>query len=49
MLLHGDDGEIFFAFVNQAFKDQLMGVVILAPNDQMFWGGGCQCFLFFCF
>lgn len=49
VLLHGDDGEIFFAFVNQAFKDQLMGVVILAPNDQMFWGGGCQCFLFFVF
>ncbi|CAH7687792.1 hypothetical protein PPACK8108_LOCUS22631 [Phakopsora pachyrhizi] len=40
VLIHGDGGENFFDYPNQAVQNDLMGVVILAPNDQMFWGGG---------
>lgn len=40
VLLHGDGGQSFFDFPNQAVQDNLMGVVVLAPNSKMFWGGG---------
>ncbi|EGG07448.1 Hypothetical protein MELLADRAFT_85784 [Melampsora larici-populina 98AG31] len=40
VLLHGDGGETFFDFANQEFQNGLMGVVIMAPNDKRFWGGG---------
>ncbi|RKF57220.1 putative cyclin-like f-box protein [Golovinomyces cichoracearum] len=40
VLLHGDGGQSFFDFPNQALQDNLMGVVVLAPNDNRFWGGG---------
>ena len=40
VLLHGDGGESFFDFPNQKVQAGLMGVVVLAPNDQKFWGGG---------
>ncbi|KAH9814842.1 hypothetical protein DFH28DRAFT_893946 [Melampsora americana] len=40
VLLHGDGGESFFDFPNQEFQNGLMGVVIMAPNDKRFWGGG---------
>jgi hypothetical protein len=37
-LLHGDDGESFFDFPNQAVQNNLIGVVVLAPNKNFFWG-----------
>ena len=40
VLLHGDGGQSFFDFPNQAVQQNLMGVVALAPNQQRFWGGG---------
>lgn len=40
VLLHGDGGQSFLDFPNQAVQDNLMGVVVQAPNDQRFWGGG---------
>ena len=40
VLLHGDGGQSFFDFPNQAVQGNLMGVVALAPNKQRFWGGG---------
>lgn len=40
ILLHGDGGQSFFDFPNQAVQDNLMGVVVLAPNKNRFWGGG---------
>ncbi|KAL3425079.1 hypothetical protein PVAG01_04360 [Phlyctema vagabunda] len=40
VLLHGDGGTSFFDFPNQAVQNNLMGVVVLAPNQEMFWGGG---------
>lgn len=40
VLLHGDGGQSFFDFPNQAVQNNLMGIVILAPNKNMFWGGG---------
>ncbi|KAJ8067561.1 hypothetical protein OCU04_004902 [Sclerotinia nivalis] len=40
VLLHGDGGTSFFDFPNQAVQNNLMGVVVLAPNKKMFWGGG---------
>jgi hypothetical protein len=40
VLLHGDGGQSFFDFPNQAVQDNLMGVVVLAPNKNLFWGGG---------
>lgn len=32
VLLHGDGGDSFFKFPNQALQNNLMGVVALAPN-----------------
>ncbi|KAG0148656.1 hypothetical protein CROQUDRAFT_654486 [Cronartium quercuum f. sp. fusiforme G11] len=40
VLLHGDGGQTFFDFANQGVLNGLMGVVIMAPNDKRFWGGG---------
>lgn len=40
VLLHGDGGQSFTDFPNQAVQDNLMGVVVLAPNKNLFWGGG---------
>ncbi|PBP25900.1 hypothetical protein BUE80_DR003137 [Diplocarpon rosae] len=40
VLLHGDGGQSFTDFPNQAVQDNLMGVVVLAPNKEKFWGGG---------
>lgn len=40
VLLHGDGGQSFFDFPNQNVQDNLMGVVVLAPNENLFWGGG---------
>ena len=40
VLLHGDGGQSFIDFPNQAVQDGLMGVVVLAPNADRFWGGG---------
>ncbi|TVY41824.1 hypothetical protein LSUB1_G003175 [Lachnellula subtilissima] len=40
VLLHGDGGQSFFDFPNQALQNNLMGVVVLAPNKDLFWGGG---------
>lgn len=38
VLLHGDGGQSFFDFPNQAVQGQLMGVVILAPSENLLWG-----------
>ncbi|KAK3330474.1 hypothetical protein B0H66DRAFT_572522 [Apodospora peruviana] len=38
VLLHGDGGQSFFDFPNQAVQGNLMGVVILAPSEQLLWG-----------
>ncbi|KAL9113366.1 MAG: hypothetical protein Q9227_002407 [Pyrenula ochraceoflavens] len=40
VLLHGDGGQSFVDFPNQAVQQNLMGVVALAPNQMRFWGGG---------
>ncbi|CZT51955.1 uncharacterized protein RSE6_13183 [Rhynchosporium secalis] len=40
LLLHGDGGQSFTDFPNQAVQNNLMGVVVLAPNQKKFWGGG---------
>ncbi|KAA1089756.1 hypothetical protein PGT21_029002 [Puccinia graminis f. sp. tritici] len=40
LLLHGDGGQSFFDFPNKGDQVGLLGVVALAPNDKMFWGGG---------
>ncbi|KAI9629032.1 hypothetical protein H4Q26_018355 [Puccinia striiformis f. sp. tritici PST-130] len=40
LLLHGDGGQSFFDFSNVREQQGLLGVVALAPNDKMFWGGG---------
>jgi poly(3-hydroxybutyrate) depolymerase len=40
VLLHGDGGQSFFDFPNQAVQNNLMGVVVLAPNNDLVWGGG---------
>ncbi|RDW87771.1 hypothetical protein BP5796_03465 [Coleophoma crateriformis] len=40
VLLHGDGGTSFFDFPNQAVQNNLMGVAVLAPNTNRFWGGG---------
>ncbi|KAF2638774.1 hypothetical protein P280DRAFT_403629 [Massarina eburnea CBS 473.64] len=40
VLLHGDGGDSFVKFPNQAVQNNTMGVVLLAPNDNLFWGGG---------
>lgn len=38
MLLHGDGGQSFFDFPNQAVQQGLMGVVVLAPSESLLWG-----------
>ncbi|KAB5560198.1 hypothetical protein GE09DRAFT_1116144 [Coniochaeta sp. 2T2.1] len=38
VLLHGDGGQSFFDFPNQAVQNGLMGVVVLAPSEQLLWG-----------
>ncbi|KAH8664580.1 hypothetical protein BX600DRAFT_301795 [Xylariales sp. PMI_506] len=38
VLLHGDGGQSFFDFPNQAVQGNLMGVAILAPSEQLLWG-----------
>jgi hypothetical protein len=40
VLLHGDGGQSFFDFPNQAVQNNLMGAAILAPDPNLFWGGG---------
>lgn len=40
VLLHGDGGQSFLDFPNQGVRSNLAGAVILAPNDERFWGGG---------
>ncbi|EPE30778.1 hypothetical protein GLAREA_03745 [Glarea lozoyensis ATCC 20868] len=40
VLLHGDGGQSFFDFPNQDVQNNLMGVVVLAPDPNLFWGGG---------
>jgi hypothetical protein len=40
VLLHGDGGTSFFDFPNQAVQNNLMGVVVLSPDDNLRWGGG---------
>ncbi|PLW12741.1 hypothetical protein PCASD_22991 [Puccinia coronata f. sp. avenae] len=40
LVLHGDGGQSFFDFPNRREQKGLLGVVALAPNDKMFWGGG---------
>ncbi|KAI0423885.1 hypothetical protein F5Y09DRAFT_173086 [Xylaria sp. FL1042] len=40
VLLHGDGGQSFFDFPNQAVQNNLAGVAILAPDPNLFWGGG---------
>lgn len=40
VLLHGDGGQPFFDFPNQAVQANLVGVMILAPDLNLFWGGG---------
>ncbi|KAF2404437.1 hypothetical protein EJ06DRAFT_503638 [Trichodelitschia bisporula] len=40
VLLHGDGGQSFFAFPNAPTQANLMGVAVLAPNANLFWGGG---------
>jgi hypothetical protein len=38
--LRGDGGQSFFDFPNQAVQNNLIGVVVLAPNKNLFCGGG---------
>lgn len=40
VLLHGDGGQSFFDFPNQAVQKNLAGVAVLAPDPNLFWGGG---------
>lgn len=40
VLLHGDGGQSFFDFPNQNVQNNLMGMVVLAPDPNLFWGGG---------
>ncbi|KAH8721540.1 hypothetical protein GQ44DRAFT_658690 [Phaeosphaeriaceae sp. PMI808] len=40
VLLHGDGGQSFFDMPNQAVQANTMGVALLAPNANLFWGGG---------
>ncbi|KAF2014055.1 hypothetical protein BU24DRAFT_349940 [Aaosphaeria arxii CBS 175.79] len=40
VLLHGDGGQSFFDFPNQNVQANTMGVVLLAPDPNLFWGGG---------
>ncbi|KAK5660666.1 hypothetical protein OQA88_12030 [Cercophora sp. LCS_1] len=38
VLLHGDGGQSFFDFPNQAVQGNLLGVVVLAPSENLLWG-----------
>ncbi|KAF2875832.1 hypothetical protein BDV95DRAFT_626241 [Massariosphaeria phaeospora] len=40
VLLHGDGGQSFFDFPNQNLQASTMGVALLAPDPNLFWGGG---------
>ena len=40
VLLHGDGGQSFFDMPNQNLQANTMGVALLAPNANLFWGGG---------
>ncbi|SPO00161.1 uncharacterized protein DNG_03011 [Cephalotrichum gorgonifer] len=40
VLLHGDGGQSFFDFPNQGVLSNLAGVAVLAPDPNLFWGGG---------
>ncbi|KAJ2904881.1 uncharacterized protein MKZ38_006922 [Zalerion maritima] len=40
VLLHGDGGQSFFDFPNQGVRANLAGVAVLAPDENLFWGGG---------
>ncbi|KAF2197504.1 hypothetical protein GQ43DRAFT_466362 [Delitschia confertaspora ATCC 74209] len=40
ILLHGDGGQSFFDFPNQAVSSNLLGIALLAPDPNLFWGGG---------
>lgn len=40
VLLHGDGGTSFFDFPNQKVQQNTMGVAVLAPDPNLFWGGG---------
>jgi len=40
VLLHGDGGQSFFDMPNQAVQKNVMGVAVLAPDPNLFWGGG---------
>lgn len=40
VLLHGDGGQSFFDFPNQAVQSNIAGVAVLAPDPNLFWGGG---------
>ncbi|KAK1964193.1 hypothetical protein LZ32DRAFT_599707 [Colletotrichum eremochloae] len=40
VLLHGDGGQSFFDMPNQGVQQNLAGVAILAPDPNLFWGGG---------
>lgn len=40
VLLHGDGGQSFFDMPNQNVQANTMGVALLAPNSNLFWGGG---------
>ncbi|KAI0458040.1 hypothetical protein F5B21DRAFT_37608 [Xylaria acuta] len=40
VLLHGDGGQSFFDFPNQAVQNGVAGVALLAPDPNLFWGGG---------
>ncbi|KAL5117158.1 hypothetical protein ACEQ8H_004983 [Pleosporales sp. CAS-2024a] len=40
ILLHGDGGQSFFDLPNQNVQANTMGVALLAPNANLFWGGG---------
>ncbi|RDA89839.1 hypothetical protein CP533_6948 [Ophiocordyceps camponoti-saundersi (nom. inval.)] len=40
VLLHGDGGQSFFEFPNQGVNDNLMGVAVLSPDQNLKWGGG---------
>lgn len=40
VLLHGDGGQSFFDFPNQNVQANTMGVALLAPDPNLFWGGG---------
>lgn len=40
VLLHGDGGQSFFDFPNQNVQASTMGVALLAPDPNLFWGGG---------